>query len=245
MDSNAEFLIDAPLIADPDEDQLLGGGVEAIADHDLSGSRLLLVRRAMEAVDIEGTAGGAVELLCTFQPGAGARFQSARLKMRITRPDGLRFADVQPHKVVENDPIKFSLDNKGKLGFKKFGVDASAERGGKTEYVVYHCAVQGSGGGTSSAWWDFTESKVAKSGLPAEQSIAFTLAGTGQVNVQVTVTARIRRDGLAGALAATRDLILGPTFEKRQYNVTLSVPEKLAENAEPHFLRLGANELDG
>ena len=47
MNGEETLLIDSPLVPDPDADEEMGStDVEAIADEDLKGSRLLLVRRA-------------------------------------------------------------------------------------------------------------------------------------------------------------------------------------------------------
>lgn len=75
-----------PLEADPDATAELGpADEEASADEALKGSRLLLVRQAIEAVDFDGNPGGAVQLACTFQfqPAENCRFASARLVLKL------------------------------------------------------------------------------------------------------------------------------------------------------------------
>ena len=54
-------LIDEALVPHPDADAELGpGDATPIADEDICGNRLLLVRRAAESVDLDGTPGGAM-----------------------------------------------------------------------------------------------------------------------------------------------------------------------------------------
>ena len=58
--------------------------VEALADEDLKGSRLLLVRRAVEAIDLDGTAGGVIQFACTFQSAERGWFVSAQFRLRLS-----------------------------------------------------------------------------------------------------------------------------------------------------------------
>jgi hypothetical protein len=241
MPANDEqnVLLDAPLVPDPYAAEEMGpADAEAIADENLKGSRLLLVRRAVEPVDIAGVPGGAVELVCTFQPAPGSRFASARLLLKLTGPQGVRIADLEPRQVREQEPVKFVLDRKGKLGLKVLKAEAGAEAGVRMEYAVYHCAVTGSGQATPLARWDFTENPHRKDGLGAEQSLALTLPVTGRVTGTVSVTARLIRPGLRGALEAVRDLILGPGPD-RHYPIHFDIPQAQEPHGLFRFLRLG------
>src|ERR1043165_6657866 len=105
MDTDAS-LIDSPLIPDPDADQELGTEAEALSDDDLRGSRLLLDRRRVEPIEIEGTAAGLVQLACTFQPADGARFVSAQFLLRFKTPAGLRIVDLAPHVIDDPNPVE-------------------------------------------------------------------------------------------------------------------------------------------
>src|SRR4051794_15578353 len=107
MSQNEDLLIDQPLVPDPDADEEMGStDVEAVADADLRGSRLLLVRRAIEPIDLEGTPGGGVlQLACTFQPAAGARFTFAQFLLRLATPEGLRIIDLAPRSVDDTNPV--------------------------------------------------------------------------------------------------------------------------------------------
>jgi hypothetical protein len=228
MSDEPEVLLEAELAADPDADEELGpAGGEAIADEDIRGSRLLLVRRAAQAIQFDGGLGGAVELVCTFQPSAGTRFVWAQLRLRVTSPAGLQFYDIGPRDVRDDQPVQYVLDRKGKISLKYHGVGAEGEQGSRQEFKVYHCAVQGSGEGTSLARWDFNESPVRKDGLGSEQSLMLTLAATGRIEGHVSTNARLVRAGLAGSLSAIRDLVMGGGSGERWHRVVFEVPAQL------------------
>lgn len=232
-------MIDEPLSPDPDADDEMGGGdVEAIADEDLKGSRLLLVRRAAEATTLDGKPGGAVQLACTFQPGDGARFVWARLILRLTAPENARIVDVAPRQVRENEPVKFTLDRSGKLGVEYHGVEASAQARNKREFAVFHCSVKGSGEGTALARWDFAENPHRKDGLGHEQVLALTLPFTGRVTATVSVSARMVRAGLRGRLEAIRDLILGGRGAERHYPTGFEIPAAPPPSGLARFLQI-------
>ncbi len=218
-----ELLLDEPLIADTNAEEEMGpNDAEPIADEDLKGSRLLLIRRAVEAIDLEGTPGGAVELVCTFQPARNARFTWAQIVLKLTMPDGLRFLDVAPHDVKEGDSVKFTVDIKGKLGVKHVPAEAGIEAGEKKEFSIYHCAVQGSGAGTALARWDFRENPHTQAGLGQDQSLTLTLPCTGKIRAEARVATRIARAGVGGAIQALRDLVLGRGPEP--YTVSFEIP---------------------
>lgn len=233
-----DILIDAPLEPDPDATEEMGPAeAQAIADEDLKGSRLLLVRRAVEAVDLDGWPGGAVQLTCTFQPADNCRFASARLVLKLTTPAGVRFGDVQPVEVREDEPVKFVLESKGKLGLKYLKLEGGTEAGEKVEYATYHCAVTGAGDGTQLASWSFKENPFRRDGLGSSHALAFTIPAVGRVAGEAIVTARLIRPGLSGAADAIRDLILGPP-KGSHYPVSFDIPTAQPTAGLLHFLRL-------
>lgn len=239
MSEDEMLLIDAPLVADPDADEEMGpGDAEAIADEDLEGSRLLLVRRVAEAVDLDGTPGGAVQIACTFQPARDTRFTWARLLLRLSTPQGVRIVDLAPRVVREDEPVRFTLDRSGKIGLSYKVAEASAEAGKHKEYVIYYCSIQGSGEGTSLARWDFNENPHRKDGLEREQVLALTVPVTGTVTGTVSVNARLTRAGLRGRIAAIRDLVLGANPGERSYPFAFEIPATPPAKDLTHFLPL-------
>lgn len=222
-----EILIDAPLVPDTDADKELGPrDAKAIADEDLQGSRFLLVRRAVEAIDISGTPGGAIKFACTFHAAAGTRFVEARLVLRLTEPPGVSIHDLAPREVRESEPARFKLDEKGKLslGYDKVGAGFGQESGTTTEFAIYHCAVRGSGENTMLARWDFIENPHKKDGLGHEQVLALTIPVTGQVAGDISVSARLVRPGLKGAWDAIREMVIGE--QERSYPISFTIPPK-------------------
>jgi len=231
-------LIDEALAPDPDADAELGpGDAAAIADEDVRGSRLLLVRRAAESVDLDGTPGGAVQFACTFQPAYGARFTWARLLLRLETPDHIHIVDLAPREVLEEKPVQFTIDGKGKLGISYQAVDASVEKGTQKQFAIYHCKVQGSGESTTLARWDFNENPYRKDGLGPEQVLAVTLPVTGDITGTVSVSARLARGGVQGGIDSIRDLILGP--QERHYRIFFTIPKPEQPTGLRRFLRLG------
>jgi hypothetical protein len=239
MSENDTLLIDEPLVPDPDAEEELGAtDVEAIADEDLTGSRLLLVRRAIEPLDLGGTPGGVVQLACTFQPASGARFTSAQLRLRLATPAGIRIIDLAPRSLDDPNPVEFTLDKKGQLGLKSFPVEPGVEIGSSKKYVKYHCKVQGSGEGTGLARWDFKENPDRGDGIGQEQVLTLTLPVIGPVTGSVIVSARLARSGLRGKMAAIRDLILNKKPDEHFYPIRFEIPEKPTPGGLARFLRL-------
>lgn len=233
MSEDKDVLIDAAMVPDPDADEEMGASeVEAIADEDLKGSRFRAVRRGIEAIDLEGVRGGAVELGCIFQPAFGTRFVYARIVFRILAPAGLTFLSVQPHEVRENEPVRFSVDAKGKLGLKYGLASAGAELGRKEEYSLYHCAVQGSGEGFAEAIWDFRENPVRRDGIGHEQVLAVTLLRTGPIVGHIEVSARLASSGLL----RLRDLVLGAPHADRGYRIAFDIPDAPPPSGLARFL---------
>ena len=220
-----ELLIDAPLIADPDADEEMGPSeLAAIADEDVKGSRLLVVRRAVEPIDLGGTAGGLVQLACTFQPAQQTRFTSAHLRLRVTAPPEARIVDLAPKVIQDSNPVEFTFDNTGKLGIELPILQGNVESGLQKKYTTYHCRVQGSGVGTNMVRWDFREDPDRQDGLGQEQVLNFTLPVTGPITGCVIVSARLARGGVQGKLEAIRDLILGSSPVERQYAIAFTIP---------------------
>jgi len=231
-------LIDAALVPDPDESNEMGAAdIATITDEDLRGSRLLLVRRAVESIEVDGTPGGIVQLACTFQPADGARFASAQFRLRLTTPEGVRIIDVAPRVIDDPHPVELTLGRKGQLGLKVFAVEPKIEASSSKKYVRYHCNVQGSGAGTNLARWDFHENPDRRDGLGRdEQVLTITLPVTGSVIGEVIVSARLARRGIGGAVDAIRDLVLGPRPSERAYPVGIEIPPKPAPSRLERFL---------
>jgi hypothetical protein len=225
--SDEEILVDTPLIPDADADEEMGpGDSETIADEELRGSRFLLVRRAIEAIDIDGAPGGAIKFACTFHSSPGTRFVEARLALRLNDPPGVNVYDLAPREVRENEPVRFKVDDKGKLslGYAKIGAELGHESGSSTEFAVYHCVVKGSGANTALAKWDFTENPHKQDGIGHEQVLALTIPATGKVAATLSVSARLARPGLKGAFDAIRELVIGN--EERNYQISFTIPPK-------------------
>jgi len=238
MNEEDTLLIDAPLIPDPDAEEELGPtDIAAIADEDLQGSRLLLVRRAIEPIDLEGTAGGIVQIVCTFQPAQGTRFTSAQFRLRLVTPEGIKIIDLVPRFIEDPHPVEVTVNSKGKLGFKILSLpfNGSTEYGVSKKYAIYHCKVQGSGGGTSLARWDFRENPGLRDGIGQEQVLTLTLPVTGQISSSVIVSARLARSGLQGSLDAIRDMILGTSPKERFYPISFNIPTTPSANGFAKF----------
>ena len=239
MSVEETLLADVPLIGDPNAaDELGGTDIEAIADEDLKGSRLLLVKRVVEPIDLEGTSGGIVQLVSTFQPAAGARFSSAQFRLRLVTPAGLRIIDLAPRVLDDTRPVEISVDKKGKLGLNipSIPVEPAIEIGSSKKYVKYHCAVQGAGAGTSLARWDFRENPDRRDGIGLEQVLTLTLPVIGAVAGNVTVSARLVRSGIRGKIDAIRDLIVGA--DDRSYPIAFEIPKASSSNVLEKFLKL-------
>lgn len=234
-----EVLVDAPLVADPDPRNVSyrGEAPETLSDADLRGSRLLLVRRAVEGLELDGRRGGVVQIACVFHPSEGTRFSWARVELRLTEPVGVRVVDVAPREVREGEPVTFTVDGKGKLALKYQVAEAGAEKSVRREFAVYHCAVQGSGESTALARWDFAENPHTRDGIGREQVLALTLPVTGAVGGTLAVNARLVRAGMLGRVETIRDLVLGGGVHQRRYPVSFDIPAASPHSALTRFLR--------
>ena len=235
MSNEEVLLVDAPLAPDPDADEELGPrDAAAIADEDVRGSRLLLVRRAAESIEVDGAVGGAVQIACTFQPTHGSRFVWARLLLRLQSPEGIYIVDLAPREALD-EPVQFTVDNRLNLGVSNV-LEVGTELGVQREFAAYHCRVQGSGESTALARWDFSENPGTRAGLGREQVLSLTLPATGEVAGTVRASARLSRGGLLGGVDAVRDLILGP--HEGQYPIRFVIPRTQPPTGSSRFLRL-------
>jgi hypothetical protein len=203
-------------------------GVQALvhADTGRLAYSFLLVRRAVETIDISGTPGGAIKFACTFHAAPRMRFVEARMALRLTEPPGVTIHDVAPREVRENEPVRFRLNDKGKLSlsYAQIGADLGQEHEASTEFAVYHCTVKGSGENTALARWDFTENPHKQDGIGHEQVLALTVPVTGRVTGSLSISARLVRPGLKGAWDAIRDMVIGN--DERSYPVSFTIPPK-------------------
>lgn len=235
------LLIDAPLVPDSDADAEMGStDIEAIADEDLKGSRLLLVRRAIEPIDLEGSSGGVIQLSCTFQPGQRTRFTWAQFRLRLLTPNGVRIIDLAPRNLNDPNPVEITIDRKGELKVTSLPVpiEPGVEIGSSKKYSKYTCLVQGSGSGTALARWDFRENPDKCDGIGPEQVLTLTLPVTGRVTGSVIVSARLARSGLRGSFEAVRDMIIGAQGNERSYPVTFEIPGNPSIDALSQFFNL-------
>lgn len=223
--NNQNTLIDVPLVADPDADEEMGSSSsETIADEHLRGSRFLMVQRAVESIDIGGTRGGAIKFACTFHAAPGARFVEAGLTLRLSEPQGVKIHDLAPREVRENEPVRFKIDDKGKLSLGYADVKIGQESGATTEFATYHCSIKGSGENTSLAIWDFIENPYKLEGITHEQVLVLIIPVTGQITGTVSVNARLVRRGLKGAWDAIRDMVIGGS--EQRYPISFTIPPK-------------------
>lgn len=233
-------LADALFVSVSDaEKKLEPTDLEDSADADLQGSRLLLVRRAIEPIDLEGTAGGVVQFSCTFQPAPGTRFTSAQFNLWLKSPDGIKIIDLTPKKLDDSNPVEITLSGKGQLTIKNPAVplEPGFEVSKSLKYAKYHCQISGSGEGSDEARWDFRENPDRRDGIGLEQVLTLTLPVIGWVTGEVIVSARLAKPGLQGGLEAIRDLILGPTPDERFYPLAFEIP-KSSSNSLARFFNI-------
>jgi hypothetical protein len=220
---NEELLFETELVPDPDEAQEMGAQIpQLIGDQDLRGCRLLLVSRAVQPFQADSLKGLAVELSCAFQPALNSRFTWAQIVLDVLQPSDARFFDVGPEAVREGEPVRFTLDSRGKLGVKYTPLSGEIQDSEKQEFSIYHCDVQGSGAGTAKARWDFRENPHTAQGLGPSQPLTFVLPQSPRYILRSTISARIVRAGLHGAVDAARSLIGRP--DKRTYPFELDFP---------------------
>jgi len=228
-------LFEAPLVPDPDADEELGpggpGDGERLADEDVKGSRILLVRRAIEPVDLNSGAGAAAALACTFHAAPGARFSFARVQVDLSSPAGAVFLDIAPKEVRANEAVQFTVAREGKIGISYAGAEAGASTGQERTFTVYPCLVRGSGATSTRALWDLRENQHSADGIGHEQVLVLTLGVVGAVEADILINARLIRPGLPGRLDAIRDMILGPAVgsgprAKLRFEIPEAAPKK-------------------
>ncbi len=227
-------LIDEELLPDPYASEELGSApMEAIADEELKGCRFLLIIQAIEAIKCNDTVGGAIKLACAFHPPpSGIRFVQARLHLKLTAPDGVKIIDLQPRE-GKGQPIEITINEKGTVEFGYGGFKASGGEDTTFKFTYKHPLIQGSGAGTALALWNFVEDPTIQEGLPGEQILALTLPLTGKIVGEVTLAAKVAREGIRGALL---DLILSNGIT-RKYPVSFEVPTTLPPtNTEVFYL---------
>jgi hypothetical protein len=206
-----EILFEGVLVPDPNADEEMSD-IEQLADEEIRGSRILIVKRAIQAVDFDGTAGGIIQLSCEFHPSHGTRFTWARVAITLTTPEGINFISVQPDLVQEKMPVVFQYNKGGKLslGIPEYaGAEISGER--QKQFTVFHNTVRGSGDGTKKALWTFEENDQTRQGLGQKNILTVTVPATGAIGGQLTVNCRVSRKGIKGLADKLRDLVLaGP-----------------------------------
>ena len=216
--------IEIPLISDPDAENEMGfESVQTLADEDLKGSRLLILTSKAEPTSIEGEKGGIVEVTCNFHPAHKTRFTWIQLSLELTSPEGIHIIDLAPNEVREDEPITFTLNNKGKIGASYEGLSSELSTGEEATYAIYHCSILGSGQSTQKAIWTFKENPVSQVGIYGKQVLLLTLPHQGHVKGSLRVNARLVRPGIKGGLDAIRDLILGT--KDRVYEWDIDIPE--------------------
>jgi hypothetical protein len=207
-----------------------------IADEAVRDSRLLVVQRAIEALDLDGTTGGAVQLACTFHAAPGTRFIWARILLQLQNPDGIRIIDLAPREVREAEPVRFTIDGKGTIGVNYEIVEVIAEEQVQKEFAVYHCSVKGSGASTTIARWDFAENPHRRDGLGHEHVLTLTVPVRGEVSGLLRMSARLLRPGLQRHMDAIRDMVLGQ--DEYRYPMTFTIPPTPPAAGLGRFLRL-------
>lgn len=232
MTNYSDLLIDIPLVSNPDADrEMSADDVEQLTDEEIRGARLLLVKRSVEPIEVNGisSSGGAVQLSCEFQPAENTRFTYARIALTLTFPDDVKFISVQPDVIKDSNPVSFQVNRNGKitLGYPSYaGAEAGAQN--QKNFVVYENLVQGTGEGTAKAIWIFKEN-AGKSGLMPKNILSFSLPVTGKVNASLSANCRVVRQGFGGLVDKIRDLIVHvPETESRQ--VTFHIPTEKPKN---------------
>lgn len=226
-----DLLLDADLVPDPYADSELGPAeAQPIADTALAGARIQLVRTALERVDLDDGAGAALALAAVFHAPPAARFSFGEIRWKLLSPAEAVFLDVAPVSAPDGTPVTFTIGRSGKLGLSAaegVPVAPNAELAAETkkQFTVYHCAVKASGAASRRALWTLAENPDTQQGIGHSTQLAVTLRGSGEINAEVLVSARLIKPGVAGRLAEIRDLILGPALSDRPtHRIRFAVP---------------------
>lgn len=212
---NGDVLIDEALVADPIADRELGpGDIQTLADDELEGARIHIVRNATQRVELASGAGTALVLTSTLHAPPGARFSHAEIRWLLVEPADAVIIDVAPEQVADTTPLTFKISKGGKFVLSvpeaaqvNLGVDSL------TEFTVYHCLVRSSGSGSRRARWTFSENPKTLQGVSHSNRLGIILSGEGPFAADLLVSARLIKPGLAGQLARIRDLVLGPHLQ--------------------------------
>lgn len=229
---NEPLLLDATLIPDPLAEGELGPNeARSIADTDVKGARIQLAQTALERVDIDGEAGLALALAAVFHAPPAARFSYGEIRLRLVAPTDALFVDVAPVTEQDQVAVNFTLSRSGKISLNTEDLpvmpSASVEQGKTRAFTIYHCAVRASGSASRRALWTLSENPDTRQGIGHSTQLALTLRGTGPFAADVLVSARLIKPGLAGQVAAIRDMILGPALNPvSEHRVEFSAPAK-------------------
>jgi hypothetical protein len=221
---------DAPLLEialdpDPVADAELGPGDESLmTDDEVAGSRLIIVRRAVEPIDPASGKGGVLGLGCTFHAAAGARYIFAQVRVDLISPAGAVFADIAPRHVTADDAVKITVKRNGELSLGREPVKAGVGGACEIESVYYPSLVEGSGGHARYALWRMRENGETRQGIGLDHFLAMTVPEAGDYEAEVTVTAQLARSGLAGIADAFRALTGRPTQQVLPARFRFSVP---------------------
>ncbi len=220
--ADKEILLDAKLIGDPDALREMGAQpAEVLMDPEyLEGARVLIVKRGAETGDEEQDGGAVVRLDCAFHPAPGTRFVSARVMVKLIQPQGAMFLDIAPREIREPVKVEYSGESNGKLSVKlgPISFEPAGTATSKVGYDSFICRVKGSGANSLRAIWDFEEDAVLKQGIGLDQALAMIVPGGRTVKGELSVTARLARNG---ALGSALDMLLGGGHEEHAPEVTL------------------------
>lgn len=229
------LLLDAILIPDPLADSELGTrDMQLVADTEVRDARIQLVRTSLQRIDIDGEPGLALALSAVYHAPSGARFSHGQIRWRLTTPADARFVDVAPTSVQDAVPVSFTLSRSGKLGVDTSSRTPSANLGHtiKREFTLYHCAVRSSGAASRQAIWTLSENPDTRQGIGHSTQLALTLQGAGPFSIEVQVSGRLIKPGMAGRLSELRDVILGPARgQPSVHRIELQVPSEPAKRS--------------
>lgn len=225
MNEQEEIMLALPLEADRIADQELGQEQgNAIADEELKGCRLLLVKKKVYPINHERGPSGFIQFACNFQPGDGTRFGFANLSLNFIEPGGIEILELKPKMLeISDDPINPHAPE-GRQTANGIQQTSTATGGNRLPNLNYLCKISGTGEGTTLARWNFSENPQRKFGLGGEQVLNLMLLAQGVVRGKAMVTARLIKPGLGGSYQKIRDLILGASSEDRTYNFEFKIP---------------------
>ena len=226
MDSeprDAELIANFDLVADPDQDDELGGDIGHLADADLRGCRVLISRSMLLGQDLGGIPGGLVGLTCSFQATQNFRFSWAQVWIELFSPADILFVDVEPSTKFEAEAVEVSVTTDGNLRVEPAtGLIASKNASTRATYNLHHCCVHGTGNGTRKGRWELYENPHTRGGISHSLPLLMTLNRSGTIRGHVSVNAKLIRPGPHGRLDSVRYMILGP--EQHVAPLTMCIP---------------------